>query len=306
MTTANASLGSTDLAEIYMGMEGYRTERLAFGTAPAKSVSIGFWFKAYQTGTFSGCYQNYANDRTYVFSFTYNTSATWQYITLTIPGDTSGTWVGGSNAGAAYLVICMASGSTYLTTPGSWQGANYDGATGTTNGVSSTSNYMQVTGVVILPGIELPSSDRAPFIARPFSQELYLCQRYLSSAYPYGTAPADDTQGPFYPTIAWDTPTSGNQTASIASIRFPVQMRDVPTISFYSSNESVYGGGTPTPGQWQWLGQPGGVAYLNANSTTSVDVTKVEFAAQIDIGAVGATFGMALFATGGWMATAEL
>ena len=187
VTTAAPSLAATDLTMIQQPIEGARTARLAFGTANAQPVSIGFWSKAHRVGTYSGSLRNGATNRSCVFSFTQNVADTWQYNTVTLPGDTAGTWVGFSSAVAFYLTFAMAVGTTYSTaTLNTWLAGNFFGVAGAVNGVAATTDTFQITGVVFLPGIELPSAARAPFIMRPYDQELTLCKRHLNYFYSGG------------------------------------------------------------------------------------------------------------------------
>jgi hypothetical protein len=72
------------------------------------------------------------------------------------------------------LNICVAGGASRTGTSGGWAGSDYSGAASTTNGVAATSDTFQITGVIAVPGIELP----AALIMRPADQELRLCQRY--------------------------------------------------------------------------------------------------------------------------------
>jgi hypothetical protein len=184
VTTASPSLAPTDYAAIYQFVEGYRTSRLAFGTAAAQPVSIGFWTKIHRPGMYSGSIRNSpggASNRSYVFTFTQNAADTWEYKTLTIPGDVIGTWAGNTSAISLILTFAMACGTTYSAPAGAWAANNVFAVTGTTNGVAATTDTFQITGVVMLPGIELPSAARAPFIMRSFDQEMQLCRRYWES-----------------------------------------------------------------------------------------------------------------------------
>jgi hypothetical protein len=189
VSTAQASLGSNDELSVLIPIEGVRAARLAFGTAAAAAISFGFWIKAHRTGTYSGSLRNAGKNRAYPFNVTVNAADTWEYKTVTIStGDTSGTWAKDTGVGL-YLSICIAGGSSRLGTAAAWAGADTSGATGTTNGVAATSDVFQITGVVVLPGIELPASDRAPFIMRPFDQEVLLAKRYWQKSYDYSVAP---------------------------------------------------------------------------------------------------------------------
>jgi hypothetical protein len=178
VTTADPTLAASDYTSIQQPIEGFRTSRLAFGTAAAQPVSIGFLTKIHRTGTYSGGVRNSANTRSYPFSFTQNVADTWEYKTITVPGDVTGTWVGNTNGIGLSIFFTMAAGTTFQAPANAWATGNFIASTGTINGVAATTDVFQITGVVILPGIELPSAARAPFIARSYTQELHLCLRY--------------------------------------------------------------------------------------------------------------------------------
>jgi hypothetical protein len=233
VTTAEASLGASDFAAITTLIEGYRTSRLSFGTANAQSVSIGFWTKIHRTGTYSGALRSAAGNRSYPFTFTQSVADTWQFNTVTIPGDTTGTWVGNTNTASLSVVFSLACGTTFAGTAGSWSAGNFLGATGTTNGVAATSDVFQLTGIIVLPGIELPSSARASLIMRSFDQEWLTCMRYYEKSCDYGTAPlgASNVSG-----SVWGVATS--TTTIITSILFKVPKRAGPTLTPWSFNGS--------------------------------------------------------------------
>jgi hypothetical protein len=180
--TANAAPAATAYANFVHSIEGYRVARLAFGTANAQPITIGFWFQAARAGLFSGAVINGASNRSYVFSFNYTTANVPQYFTVTVPGDTTGTWAKSNTAGMVLLFAAMA-GSTYQTAPNVWNGGLFLGATGTTNACQTTSDYIFITGVVVLPGLEAPSSARSALIMRPYDQELVLCKRYWNTSF---------------------------------------------------------------------------------------------------------------------------
>jgi hypothetical protein len=182
VSTAQSSLGASDELSVLIPVEGLRAARLALGTASAASISFGFWVKAHRTGTYSGSLRNSAKSRSYPFTFAVSGADTWEFKTVTVGGDTSGAWLTDTGVGL-YLTICIAGGSSRIGTAGAWAGSDYSGATATTNGVAATTDTFQVVGLIVLPGIELPGSSRAPFVMRPFDQELELCHRYFE---PFG------------------------------------------------------------------------------------------------------------------------
>lgn len=190
VTTAEASIASGSLVAIRTPIEGYRTSRLAFGTLNAQPVSIGFWTKAHRIGAYSGAIVNSAGDRAYPFSFTQNVSDIWEFKTVTAPGDVTGTWIGNTNGKGLELFITVAAGSTFVGTENAWAASNLLGVTGTTNGVAATSDVFQITGVIVLPGIELPNAQSMPRIMRSLDLELPILKRYFEKSFLLATNPA--------------------------------------------------------------------------------------------------------------------
>ena len=89
-TTADSSLASNQRAVIVHRIEGYNIADLKWGTAQAQPVTLSFWVRCSLTGTFGGTLTNTA--RAYPFTYTISNADTWEYKTITIPGDTSGTF----------------------------------------------------------------------------------------------------------------------------------------------------------------------------------------------------------------------
>jgi hypothetical protein len=177
-TTANPSPAATSFCSFIQYIEGYRIARLGWGTANAKPITLGFWVLANRTGTYSGAINSgIATVRSYVFTFAINASNVWEYKTITIPGDTAGTWGTVETKGMTVAIFIMA-GTSRQTTAGVWANGDMLAATGTTNGVAATSDIFRLTGVVVLPGIEAPTAAQSPLIMRPYDQELLTCQRY--------------------------------------------------------------------------------------------------------------------------------
>jgi hypothetical protein len=214
VTTGISSLGATDLLVMATMIEGQRVSRLAWGTAKASPMSFCFWAAAHRTGTFSGVVQNGAVNRSYVFQFTINAADTWEFKTVTIPnGDTTGTWDRGNGLGLR-LQFALACGTTYQTAPNVWTAGNFLGATGTINGAQNNADYLVITGVILVPGLDLPSQARAPLLMRPFDQEYQICLRYICN-----------TNAGLRFIAAGGSQEYENQ------ILWPVQMRAAPTVT---------------------------------------------------------------------------
>jgi hypothetical protein len=166
------SIAAGDYYRIYQPIEGLNMADLAWGTASAATVTLSFWVRSSLTGTFGGALQNNANNRSYPFSYTISSANTWEQKTITIVGDTSGTWLTTNGVGM-YVFFGLGVGSTYSGTAGSWAGANYMSATGATSVVGTSSATFYITGVQLEKG-----STATSFDYRPYGTEFQLCQRY--------------------------------------------------------------------------------------------------------------------------------
>lgn len=227
-TTAQASLAATDYMRFSQVIEGFNAADLAFGTASAKTVTLSFWVQCSLTGTFGGSLGNSAWNRTYPFTYTISSANTWEYKTIIIPGDTSGTWL--TNNGIGLRVdFGLGVGSTYSGTAGSWASALYISATGATNVIGTNASTWYVTGVQLEAGSQASSFER-----RPYGTELALCQRYF-----YRLVNASASTG-YVPNI-----TGVRYTANEVyfGITCPVPLRTTPSIS-KSGTMYIYSGGT--------------------------------------------------------------
>jgi hypothetical protein len=207
VTTADASIGATQDSVIGQRIEGLNVNDLGFGTASASTVTISFWVKSSLTGTFGGSLMNSAYTRAYPFSFTISSANTWEQKSVTIAGDTSGTWLNTNGVGMR-LSISMAAGSSYSGTANAWASSLLLQPTGSTNVIGTSGATFYVTGVQLEAG-----TTATPFETRPYGMELALCQRYfqLQSAGVSGVC--------------------SNTTDFIAAISFTCVMRSQPTAS---------------------------------------------------------------------------
>ena len=159
-------------------IEGLRTTRLQWGSASALSITIAFWVYSTRAGVHSGSIQNAGTTRSYPFTFTVNAVAVWEYKVVTIPGDTTGTWLTDNGTGL-YINFVGLLGASLSAPAGAWVAGNKIGATGAINPIQTTSDSLLITGVVVLPGIYAPTAAQSPLIMRPYDQELVTCQRYF-------------------------------------------------------------------------------------------------------------------------------
>lgn len=206
------TVGSSDYFGLQQPIEGLNISDLAWGSASAKTVTLSFWVRSSLTGTFGGSLRNSAANRSYVFSYTISAANTWEYKTVTITGDTSGTWLTTNGVGI-FVHMTLAAGSNNLGTAGSWSGSNLVGPTGQTSVVGTNGATFYITGVQLEVG-----SVATPFERRPYGTELVLCQRYYAKiidpvARGVGTGQA-----------------SGG--ASRMALVFPTTMRATPSFGF--------------------------------------------------------------------------
>jgi len=204
------TVGASEQFDLIQAIEGLNVSDLNWGTANAASVTLSFWVRSSLTGTFGGSLRNSASNRSYPFTYTINSANTFEQKTITIAGDTSGTWLTTNGVGI-YLTFGLGVGATISGTAGAWAGANYPSATGATSVVGTNGATFYITGVQLEKG-----STATSFDYRPYGTELALCQRY------YWTG---NSQMYGYYGFGGNVP-EGNY------IGFPVPMRIAPTITF--------------------------------------------------------------------------
>jgi hypothetical protein len=213
-STSAYTVGAGEAFWTSQRIEGFNTSDLAWGTASAATITLSFWVRSSLTGTFGGFLGNSAANRSYPFSYTILSANTWEQKTVTIAGDTSGTWIGATNGIGVIVGFSLGTGSTFSTTAGAWAAGNYYSATGATSVVGTNGATFYITGVQLEKG-----STATSFDYRPYGTELALCQRYF-----------------------WKTLGGGNESIGIAGYNiignavwqtfgFPVTMRASPAVT---------------------------------------------------------------------------
>jgi hypothetical protein len=171
-SSAATTVGSSDYFLLTHNVEGFNVADLGWGSAGASTVTMSFWVRSSLTGTFGGAIANSAFNRSYPFTYTISAANTWEQKSITIAGDTTGTWLKTNGIGLS-IQFGLGVGSTYSGTSGAWAGAGYISATGATSVVGTNGATFYITGVQLEKG-----STATSFDYRPYGTELVLCQRY--------------------------------------------------------------------------------------------------------------------------------
>ena len=171
-STSAYSVGAGDYFTLSQAIEGYNIADLNWGTANAKTVTLSFQVYSSLTGTFGGSITNSANTRSYPFTYSIPVAGTWTSISVTIAGDTTGTWLT-TNGKGMIVIFGLGVGSTYSGTAGSWSASQYFSATGATSVVGTSGATFYITGVQLEVG-----SSATGFEYVNYQTSLANCQRY--------------------------------------------------------------------------------------------------------------------------------
>jgi len=218
MTSSSAyTVGASEQFKVYQNIEGFNMADLGWGAAGASAVTLSFWARSSLTGTFGGSLINNNNNRSYPFSYAISSANTWEYKTVTIAGDTTGTW-GTTNGTGVAVQFSMGTGSGKSGTAGAWAASNLVSVTGAVSVVGTNGATLYITGVQLEKGSVATSFDY-----RPYGTELQLCYRY---AWNYSSALSSNGAYLRYLTVRCT-----NSTGVAGTLILPVEMRTTPTLT---------------------------------------------------------------------------
>ena len=252
VSTADASLAAGDRYVLMHRVEGSNMATLNMGTSDAHTTTLSFSIKCSATGTFGGALINGDGDRHYPFEYTISSANTWERKSVTITGDTTGTWVT-SNARGAPIVWSLGAGSDYQGTKDAWAAGGKFTTAASTNLMATNSATWQITGVQW----EIGSHDSS-FEHLPFDVNKRRCQRYFfkntgSGSIGYAPSIGDNYRHELY--------------------FYPTEMRASPTITV------TWAGGTPG---MQYIGNQTVDLWNNMGDTTTIiNYSLVQGAAEI-------------------------
>jgi len=238
---ATVTVADTTNTQAYIGqfIEGHNLSDLSFGTANAKTVTLSFWVRSSITGTYCGGITgggSSGNQVGYVFEYSISSANSWEYKTVTIPGETSGSYsFDTTNNTAIRLKFDLGTkGSTFTAAPNAWTaGLKYSSTTvGVVRWKETLNATFYITGVQLEPG-----TVATPFERRSFGQELALCQRYYFSS--WGMERLSLSASEEYQTMgAKHRLADSNASFKAAYFSFPVPMRADPSLTVYNGTTS--------------------------------------------------------------------
>ena len=217
-------------------IEGFNSADLAWGTASAQTVTLSFWVRSSLTGAFGGSLRNNAGNRSYPFTYSIGAANTWEQKTVTIAGDTTGTWLT-TNGTGINVWFGLGVGATFSGTAGAWNANNNFSATGAVSVVGTSGATFYLTGVQLEAG---PVA--TPFERRPYGSELALCERYYHT---------NGVNSYIAQSTAWN------------AYVFPQKMRTTPTLTLTPTSGTVTSGTISNAG------------FNSQGSTVAVGVTVV-------------------------------
>ena len=228
-TTADASPAASDYMVVQQKIEAQTLRQLGYGASGAKAMTLSFYVKSNKTGTYE--IMHFASDgaRAVNSTYTINSANTWEFKSVSIPGDTGGTMNNDNGEGLRSLFyLGVGSQRQSGTTPTDWQAyaiAN-EAPSQTVNIADNTANEWLITGVQLEVG-----EQATPFEHRSFGDELFRCQRYYQ-AHGNGVSGLSFSINDMPASIATDT-------VNITGKFFVKMMRAAPTMVIYSRNSTA-------------------------------------------------------------------
>ena len=282
--TGVSSAGSGDHAYFYQALEGQDCQRLQYGTANAKTVTLSFWVKSSKTGTYTcSVYSVAATNYQIAQEYTISAANTWEYKTITITptaGSTSlitssGGLIADNNGQALTLYFGLLWGSAVTgAANNTWvAGGTAYGTANQVNWLDSTSNTFFITGIQVEVG-----ANATPFEHKKWQDVVWDCQRY------YVIHPQNG--------LSINLPALQNGSSHhVTTVDLPRPMRTTPTLTITNNNSSFcrHNG---------YQSMSSGVAFgVNYGTSTNIDDDENALT-QISVGGSGLSGGSDMHTAG--------
>ena len=253
-TQADTTLSGSQQLMFFQFIEAYNWEDMRFGTANAKSFTVSFSIlvSGASSGNVTGTYcvnaTNAPNfNRSYVKEYTVSSVDTWQRVSLTFPGDTSGTWNTGNGAGIR-IGWSFAGPTSQQGAADTWHSSYKASTSNQKNGMANVNNFYFITDIQVEEG-----TVATPFERRNYAEELNRCKRYYQQIGPASSS-ARILMG------------AGNGPSRIRGTHQLVpEMRTAPTVTLDTSSEN--------PTFYSFAGSPPGYSSVNSHVATNKTFT---------------------------------
>jgi hypothetical protein len=271
--TTSQTPTASDIQVLTQVIEGTNVADFMWGTSNAATASLSFWVKANISGQYVVAIRADNNSATYLASYTITSANAWQYITISIPGPTFGTWGGLTLSTTIGIRLDFNLGTG--TTPSSastntWLAGDYFRTTSDVQLIQTLGATWQITGVQFEVG-----SSASGFDYRNYGTELAMCQRYFYRMYglQYNFSQVNIGAGTF---------TFGTRT-------HPTTMRTTPTFG-HNLTLASYVAALPTADQWATYYQNNGWPGISSGDFATV-INDAGNSVYTALGGYSVTFG---------------
>jgi hypothetical protein len=179
VTTANAAPATGDYALWSTRIEGVDIADLKFGIAAPRQIAIRFGVRSAVAGTFPIALQNGSlTNRSWIGTYTIAPAEVGTDVvkSVTLTGDTTGTWATDNNA-AFQISFGLNAGATYQGVLG-WQSGNVFSTSGSVNFMQTVGNTIDLFDVGLYDVTGLTNGVIPPFELGSYTEDLAKCLRY--------------------------------------------------------------------------------------------------------------------------------
>jgi hypothetical protein len=264
MPSSTPTISSNDGFALIQRIEGLNIAHLGWGTTNAKPITISFWVKSSVAGTFPlAVANNNSINANYVKLFNTSAANTWEYKSITIPGNSSfATNI--DTLAAIYVMFGFGAGSGRTAAVADlekWVSSTNrkSAVTGYPMYVNNNSATFQVTGVQVEVGTQATA-----FEYRPMQTELALCQRYFQ-----------------YSRYYFEYAMGAQGTLAGPVVQFPVSMRGTPTFTVITTAGSNTTPSGPTVASYNGIAYGYLVGYASGSSGYGYRDTQYQVSAEI-------------------------